>query len=337
MKKILAATSAIVLTNAISASNVTLYGVMDTSIGKLNTPGLGIKTDSWGLISGKSLNTGTSRFGMRGIEDLGGGWEARFQLEDGFDMTKGTTGLSGGQFFSRQSNVSLKGPIGEILLGRGYNAAAYALMPWEMTVIGLESVVANQFGVVGGGQRDSNMILYKSPIFSGFSFVADVVPKGDASYGTPENPKGKYDISASYVSKSISIGAGYNKVQDGNEAYTVGGAYDFGKFKLAASWNQTKLDKPDASGNDILHKGYSLGGQTRFGKFFFMLDVAHDTRLGDTDVVAEGRYSLSKRTFLYTIFFHDGKGKITATNPKIPGTNLNSNINGYSIGIRHNF
>jgi predicted porin len=62
------------------------------------------------------------------------------------------------------------------------------------------------------------------------------------------------------------------------------------------------------------------------------LDIARDTKFKDTDVLVEGKYALSKRTFAYAAVLRDGKGKATAGNP----TGL-TNVTGYSVGVRHNF
>jgi len=75
MKKsllVLAVLSAV--TAASAQSSVTLYGVVDAAVGATNHPGLGLKkNDQFQMISDKALNTGTSRFGFRSLEDLGDG------------------------------------------------------------------------------------------------------------------------------------------------------------------------------------------------------------------------------------------------------------------------
>src|SRR5438094_4135339 len=72
---------------AFAQSSVTLYGKVD----------LGLVLDS-GSASGKSIRldsgvTGGSRIGFKGVEDLGGGMKAAFQLETGYcaDSAQGAT------------------------------------------------------------------------------------------------------------------------------------------------------------------------------------------------------------------------------------------------------
>src|SRR6201994_2396795 len=80
MKKSLLALAVLTaVSGAASAqSSVTLYGKVD----------LGLTLDS-GNAAGKSIRldsgvTGGSRIGFKGVEDLGGGMKAAFQLETGF-------------------------------------------------------------------------------------------------------------------------------------------------------------------------------------------------------------------------------------------------------------
>ena len=52
-------------------------------------------------------------FGVRGTEELGGGWSAWFQLETGFAPDQNNT-----VFAARNSAVGIDGPWGGVFLGR---------------------------------------------------------------------------------------------------------------------------------------------------------------------------------------------------------------------------
>lgn len=60
---------------------------------------------------------GSSKWGFRTVEDLGGGLNAVAVLENGFDINSGKLG-NGGRLFGRQSYVALNGPFGSLRLGR---------------------------------------------------------------------------------------------------------------------------------------------------------------------------------------------------------------------------
>ncbi|PFW66730.1 porin, partial [Bacillus sp. AFS075960] len=66
---------------AYGQSSVTLYGIVDVGIEHINnTSAGGAQTrEASGNLSG-------SRWGLKGVEDLGGGMKAIFQLEDGFNV-----------------------------------------------------------------------------------------------------------------------------------------------------------------------------------------------------------------------------------------------------------
>src|SRR3954469_17893867 len=104
---------------AYAQSTVTLYGKVD----------LGLVLDS-GSASGKSVRvasgvTGGSRIGFKGVEDLGGGMKAAFQLETGFcaDSAAGAPNFctGGNQFMGRKAYGALTGPLGALSAGRQYS------------------------------------------------------------------------------------------------------------------------------------------------------------------------------------------------------------------------
>lgn len=61
--------------------------------------------------------TGQSHLGFKGIEDLGGGWMGKFQLESGLIADNGTLG-NDGRIFGKSAWVGLTTPYGEIRAGR---------------------------------------------------------------------------------------------------------------------------------------------------------------------------------------------------------------------------
>lgn len=321
MKKTLIALAALAAAGASFAqSSVTLYGVADMAVGKTNKAGLGLANDKFQAITSNTLNNGTSRFGLKGVEDLGGGLKAGFNFEGGLSLATGAGNLSGGQLFSRAANLSLMGGFGELRAGRSLTTSFYSVASWELTGTANYSVVGNQFSFVGAGPRENGQVMYNSPNFSGFSFSASTVLKGNAVYGTAANPKGKYDLAATYANGPVVASVAYNRVQDGNKGFALGGKYNFGVAEVAASYHKTKTD---AGG--ILAKGYSLGVGAQLGAVHLVLDYARDSEYKDSDWVLEAKYPLSKRTFVYGVYMRDGKGKTVES------------VNGYAVGLRHNF
>src|SRR5262245_35322345 len=99
---------------ASAQSSVTLFGIVDAGIGRVKANGHHVTG-----VSNSGINS--SRLGVRGIEDLGGGLQAGFWLEGQLNNDVGQGGSqTSGLDFRRRSTVSLLGNFGEVRLGRDY-------------------------------------------------------------------------------------------------------------------------------------------------------------------------------------------------------------------------
>ena len=305
MKKSLIALAAAAATGAAFAqSSVTLYGVAD--IGFQKVTGVSAK-----LNSSSTLNNGTSRWGVRGVEDLGGGLKASFNFEQGLSLDDGAASSG----FARAAYMALGGGFGELSLGRRLNPAHSTAAAWELTGTANYSAVASQFGAVLNGIRYNNMVMYTSPSFGGVTLQYAHVLKGDRA---PSPNKATNDLSLRYAAGPLAVAANYNKNgEDSEGSWHVGGRYDFGFVKVAASY----IDPKNTA------KGFTVGASAPFGPFTFTVDLARDTKAKDTDLVVESKYALSKRTFFYAAYLNDGNKKAGALGGK----------NGFGLGVRHNF
>lgn len=314
MKKTLIALAAVAATGAAFAqSSVTLYGVADIGITDTNAPGTKLKLDS-----SATMNHGTSRWGIRGTEDLGGGLKAGFNFEAGLSLDNGVTGQSGGNYFSRAAYMTLAGGFGELSMGRRLNPAFYTWAGWELTGAANYSAVVSQFGGVLNGIRNNDLVMYTSPSFNGFTVQFGHVLKGDAGVGAIN------DLSLRYAQGPLSVAFDYNKQSNvpGSNKH-LGASYDFGGFKLAGAIIDPKGDS----------KGFVIGGTVKLGTVSLLAEFARDTNADDTDFLLEAKYPLSKRTFAYAAYLQDGKKKNGAFNAATVG----KNVNGFGLGIRHNF
>ena len=309
MKKTLIALAALASTAAFAQSSVTLYGVADASLSK-------VTDKSAALSSAGVMNNGTSRWGVRGTEDLGGGLTAGFNFEQGLSLNDGTLAKSGAGEFGRAAWMNLSGGFGEVRLGRTLNPSFYAAAAWELTGAANYSVVVSQFGAVLGGIRNSSQIAYTSPNMGGFSATVGYVLKGNSA-----NEKAKVDLNAIYANGPLAVALGYNKVQDAEKNVHVGARYNFGMFTLAGGYMDPAGDA----------KGFSIGGAVKAGPVDLVLDIARDTEAKDTDLLVEVKYPLSKRTFSYVALLRDGKKKAGALGA------AGDDVTGLGIGIRHNF
>ncbi|WP_232448471.1 porin [Burkholderia ubonensis] len=110
----------------VHASSVTLYGIVDTSF--VYTRNSGGTPDRIELQSG-SLSG--SRIGLKGVEQLGGGAAAVFQLENGLNAGTGQMN-QGRRLFGRQSHVGLRSAGGHmIVVGRLYDPLTDLVQPLQ--------------------------------------------------------------------------------------------------------------------------------------------------------------------------------------------------------------
>ncbi|WP_368621120.1 porin [Paraburkholderia sp. BR13444] len=110
-------------------SSVTLYGIADVGVENINNTSTGGAQTR--VVSG---NLSGSRWGLKGVEDLGGGMKAIFQLESGFNINDGTTAQSTrglganaattSRLFGRQAWVGLSYRGQQLTFGR-QNALLY--------------------------------------------------------------------------------------------------------------------------------------------------------------------------------------------------------------------
>ncbi|RJF97177.1 porin [Noviherbaspirillum saxi] len=340
MKKSLIALAALSsLTGAAFAqTNVTIYGVADAGISRIDNGA----TNSTALSSG---NQSGSRIGFRGTEDLGGGLSAIFTLENGFNIDDGTLG-QGGRLFGRQAFVGLNGGFGSVKLGRQYNPIRTAVENIDPFGLGLAGNAANVFNV--HGERADNTLSYATPNFGGFS--------GQVNYSFGEvagsNSIGRQvGFSAGYAAGPLAIvlahhdqnlvgtGAAATIAAGDSKTTMLGGTYDFKIAKLHAAYARgkgetatgaTSIDRDDAMVgiSAPIGAGIILASYIRRND-----DIGGGTR--DADQWALGyTHALSKRTNLYTSYARiKNDAAATVGNPVAAGRDPSI----FNVGVRHRF
>ena len=172
MKKTLVALAAMTAMCGASATSLTLYGVVDTCLAYNSIDWDGYKGlegqggDSFGMQSGQRSG---SRWGMKGVEDLGNGLQVGFVLENGFSSD---TGADKDPFFDRESSLYLEGSFGKFGMGR---LSTFANDAGSTGIGGYFSSFGTGWGDVGVQNymqayrptRMDNVVYYKSPNFAG--------------------------------------------------------------------------------------------------------------------------------------------------------------------------
>lgn len=343
MKKSLLALAVLtaVAGGAHAQSSVTLYGKID----------VGGVLDS-GSSKGKSVRvssgvSGGSRLGFKGVEDLGGGMKAGFQIETGFCADAATQSFctGGNSFMGRQAHVDLSGPFGSITAGRQYALTFVNLTTVDPFGTGLAGQSTNLFDAGGntgpGNPRDNNSVIYTTPNLSGFSaalLFGAGEQQGDWRSGRTTG------ASLVYASGPIYVGAAFNDTNGnagvlGRKNINIGGTYDFGVAKVALMGQQTKAGGAFNPYTDA--RDYLVGVTVPVGAASIMASfIRHDDRsLLDENANQIGigaMYALSKRTSLYTAFARINNqhgAAFTVGNATETGTGNKS----FNLGVVHNF
>ncbi len=235
-----------------AADSVQLYGVLDMGVERVDN-GTNSQT---GLADGMGA---TSRIGVKGNEDLGGGLKAMFQAEFGFaGGASQNSGLNG-----RDTYVGLNGGFGTVLMGRistltdgtvsAYDAFGNGnlggigvLGNWGVKVNGVNNSSGN-FNAYDPLSRNNTTLAYVSPNFGGFTAGAAYV-FANGVYGANNNNKtgAAINLMAKYANGPISVGGAYLAAdtptgKDAIKHFILGGSYDLGVVKLFGEYLQNKV------------------------------------------------------------------------------------------------
>ena len=272
MKKSLFALAALgAFAGAASAqSSVTLYGAFDVSAGYISNGGVDLSTTNTSIAKGTSTPSTagnqialvdgaftTSIWGMKGVEDLGGGLKATFEAESDLLANNGT--IHSGGLFRRAANAGISGGFGSIYLGVKGNpltAASATALPVE------GNTVHSVRSTIGYNSTDfiKNGFQYESPNLGGF--VARLAY--GASNTTGDNGDGTIvAASAIYTMGNARVHAAYNKATAGNTVTTTGGtAFDFTSAAQTGLYDQMGW----VAGAKYAMGAFSIGAQFAHGE-----------------------------------------------------------------------
>ncbi len=145
-------------------STVTLYGLISAGVGYATNQG---GKNAWQALSGTNQNP---RWGLKGVEDLGGGTSAIFQLENGFNVMTGTASQNGREF-GRQAFVGLASKrYGTLTFGRQYDTVHDYIGPVIIASNGV-NIGDNDNGY--NDIRVQNAAKYVTPDYRGLKATAE--------------------------------------------------------------------------------------------------------------------------------------------------------------------
>jgi predicted porin len=344
------------------AQSVTVYGVIDTGVDYVNH----IAGEGHSVVRMPNLSASVpSRWGFRGVEDLGGGLKADFTLESGFAPDTGAAN-QGGRLFGRQAWVGLGDYWGHVSFGRQYTMFFWATL--DSDILGPNAYGSSSIDSYFPNARTDNSIAYTGT-FAGltlgatYSFGRDAVNAGPSPSGTNcpgENPADhrecrewsamlKYDLdgfgaAVAYDSQRGGPGAFAGLTSSGlkDDRLAVSLYAQLQKAKLGLGWVARRNEALAAPRSDLFYGGvaYDITASWNLAGELFYLGYHHSDDSAFLGVV-RATYSFSKRTSVYaTAGYIDNGGNLalsvdaaaTGAAPVPGGTQF-----GTMLGIKHMF
>jgi predicted porin len=328
-------------------SSVTLYGALD---GGLRNVVNGTKAGGAALTMASNGVYDQNRWGLTGVEDLGGGLKAVFDLEGGFVLSTGAFDNANGIEFQRQSTVGLEGAFGRVNIGRQFALQHYLIKDFEPFDFKYLSIT-EAAGVTNGNSsgRDTNDIYYTGA-FGPTVFRAEYALGGVAGSASDGSTRA---VGFNYRTPTLKFGFGYTHKDNqlvagtgpyfGDNEYTAGGAYTLGPVTALGGWSTNMQNTTAAAGTSIKNQ-YLWGGlRYQVNPFIEIIGAYYDDQndtagvSGRKDVsIISITYNLSKSTLLYSdIDYTKYRGGLITNVVLNPSTHASQT--GVSVGINHWF
>jgi len=346
MKKLLIATAALAMVagTAQAQSSVTVYGLIDMGYTDAqndfrNSAGTTVKNNVKSTGNGDGA-LATSRFGVRGTEDLGGGLKANFVLEyDLVDAGVGGNGQTnsavattpaGTGFGARYSWVGLEdAKLGQLRLGRqeqsihsvmvGGSAGAANNVTGAIYSAGLASASANDASIRPHNVFVNRAVTYISPAFNGFRVELQTASQ-------------EIDTSAAQTAKSTETGGSLK--------------YSAGKLAVAYAMAETKSQTTTAGADDVkaeqqaIMASYDLGMVKLFALNTERKNTAAGAMTGKTKATEVGvQVPMGKTTLWASGFDGSRDGGASTQSTAITTTahfaTRNGDVSGYQVGARY--
>lgn len=316
MKKAMLAASLMAagVTAAYAQSSVTLYGRLDAGVEYVN----GLKNGH--RFEAESGDWGTSLWGMKGSEDLGGGLSAIFKLETGFALQNGTVGGGSGQLFNRYALVGLSSDTyGTFQLGRSLfiSNGVWDFDPFVQENWSSASLVRGR-----NWPQVSNSVNYQSPKFYGFDFAGQYAFSNSTNFNGNNNAGTPAAVSSTgraggaqitYTGSFFQVRGLYDEIRDGNgqfsnlfafsREYTAAVNLTFGPVKVQGAYEHLNANAvtdggPTSADHEWLGVTYQFTPALALTGGGYHINV---NKGGGNATLYEmtGTYNLSKRTFLY--------------------------------------
>jgi predicted porin len=357
--------------SASAQSSVTLYGIVDAGVAHKTS-----QTASGGTGSLESGQLLTSRWGIKGSEDLGDGMKAVFNLESTLFNDTGASGVGFGtapggsplsqagattSLFDRLSYVGISSKLGTLLAGRNNMLGVDALAgsdPMNLAHaptnpnIALASLNAaalyGNFGSNGGGSalRQNNSVKYSLPLnglgLGGSLMYAFGEKPGDGSANSYKGVSGFFSDGKSVV------GATFAKYQDNVGATGLGSTLTqkgMGAkividptITLKSTYLETTVDTTQRKIAVFgLGVDFNFTPATTFTAAYYDSKQSGPVKGISDQYIAMVKYAFSKRTQAYASFTHTNAGGATGKILALGLVGVSDHANRGVVGMLHAF
>jgi len=314
-KHLIAASVAAALASPAIAQNVSIYGTLDATIASTKTT-TSAGVSSTATTANDSEHLGSSVFGFRGTEDLGGGLKAFFQLEGDLNLGSGGLGSyysSGTQvLFSRQANIGIEGAFGKVTLGR----TADLVDQWEGYANFVQLFDTETAGAGGIGGKNGETVRIDLAAFNGISLSASYSSnlQGYSSNDTLVNT-GNSGTTASivYAQGPLTVGFATGVVNGGLHGTTQSATRDNKVDTVFAGYNfgfaDVRLQRTsDVTSANAKNETTELSAKVPLGSGMYVVAHFEQNKFNGTNATTTADYSqfgalvakdLSKRTAIF--------------------------------------
>lgn len=325
-------------------SNVTLYGRIHQAL-EHNTSDVSPAAPATAG-NGSNFANYSSRLGVRGVEDLGGGLSAIFAYEFGVDTEAGAGANS-----TRHAYVGFKNSLGTLVVGRqdGGNASQAPLYNQASAYILNIQNNAGQLTVVGDGATNDEVILRDQRRSNSIGVATEVAgvkisarhalagtnqatgSNGLAGVGNVnrdlENTRRSTEIAADYTIGALTFGAGVQNIDrdqatttQQNAAGGVGaGANAGGEVKSVVQF-----------GASYKFTGFTLAGLVAQQRYFGLRD-------SDTQYSISGLLPLTGNSGLQAMYATTENGRQTAGVQSVAAGALETDSDQFQISAYYDF
>ena len=333
---------------ASAQDSVQVYGLLDAGVEAVNHAAPG----GSGTVRVVSGGKNTSRWGVRGSEELGAGLKAVFNLEGGILMD---TGASDGALFKRQAWVGLEGDFGRVIVGRSFTTTYDLVIKFDPLGFAPNYSWATSGGATGPSKYGmttsfDNLVKYRGA--SGDFTWGATIGLGEGAGKAADGRK--LALGGSWFGGSLGLMAAWEQIngntlaatsrRDRTTAFHLAADYKTGPWRASAGMRGYKL-QPGGPAADLRGDTYWGGVSRVVDKLtltgaVYHVDVKDLPRGQDADptmFVARGMLALSGRTDLYLSAAHarGRHGQLVGLSRDDSGTGTTQS--GITAGIQHRF